>query len=75
MFWIYYLTCFFYCVVMSVKKWNRDVMSGGLGIAPGLESIALIIMCWILAPVDVFLTWVRVYKEAEEARRNQTKIN
>ena len=75
MFWIYYLTCFFYCVVMSVKKWNRDVMSGGLGIAPGLESIALIIMCWILAPVDVFLTWVRVYKEAEEARRNQTRIN
>ena len=75
MFWIYYLTCFFYCVVMSVKKWNRDVMSGGLGIAPGLESIALIIMCWVLAPVDVFLTWVRVYKEAEEARRNQTRIN
>ena len=75
MFWIYYLTCFFYCVVMSIKKWNRDVMSGGLGISPGLESLALIIMCWILAPVDVFLTWVRVYKEAEEARRNQTRIN
>ena len=75
MFWIYYLTCFFYCVVMSVKKWNRDVMSGGLGISPGLESLALIIMCWILTPVDVFLTWVRVYKEAEEARRNQTRIN
>ena len=75
MFWIYYLTCFFYCVVMSVKKWNRDVMSGGLGIAPGLESIALSIMCWSLAPVDVSLTWVRVYKEAEEARRNQTRIN
>ncbi len=50
-------------------------MSGGLGISPGLESLALIIMCWILAPVDVFLTWVRVYKEAEEVRRNQTRIN
>ena len=75
MFWIYYLTCFFYCIVMSIKKWNRDVMSGGLGISPGLESLALIIMCWILAPVDVFLTWVRVYKEAEEVRRNQTRIN
>jgi hypothetical protein len=60
---------------MSIKKWNRDVMSGGLGISPGLESLALIIMCWILAPVDVFLTWVRVYKEAEEVRRNQTRIN
>lgn len=49
-------------------------MAGGLGISPGLESMALIIMCWILAPVDVFLTWVRVYKEAEEARRNNTKV-
>ena len=75
LFWSYYVICFIYCVIMSIKKWNRDVMAGGLGISPGLESMGLIIMCWILAPVDVFLTWVRVYKEAEEARRNQTRIN
>lgn len=74
LFWSYYVVCFIYCVIMSVRKWNRDVMSGGLGISPGLESIALIIMCWILAPVDVFLTWVRVYKDAEEARRNNSQI-
>ena len=74
LFWSYYVVCFIYCVIMSIKKWNRDVMSGGLGISPGLESMGLIIMCWILAPVDVFLTWVRVYKEAEEARRNNSQI-
>jgi hypothetical protein len=54
---------------MSMRKWNRDVRAGGLGITPGLDSLALMIMCWILAPVDIFLTWVRVYREAEEARR------
>jgi hypothetical protein len=54
---------------MSIRKWNRDVRAGGLGISPGLDSLALLIMCWILAPVDIFLTWVRVYREAEEARR------
>jgi hypothetical protein len=59
---------------MSIRKWNRDVMSGGLGISPGLESMALIIMCWILAPIDVFLTWIRVYREAEEARRNNSQF-
>lgn len=59
---------------MSIRRWNRDVMSGGLGISPGLDTIALLIMCWALAPVDVFLRWVRVYKDAEEARRNNTKI-
>ena len=74
LFWSYYVVCFIYCVIMSIKKWNRDVMSGGLGISPGLESMGLIIMCWILAPVDVFLTWVRVYKEAEEARRKNSQI-
>jgi hypothetical protein len=59
---------------MSVRKWNKNVMAGGLGISPGLESIALLLMCWVLAPVDVFLTWVRVYREAEEARRDNSKI-
>lgn len=74
LFWSYYVVCFIYCVIMSVRKWNKDVMEGGLGISPGLESIGLLMMCWILAPVDIFLTWVRVYKEAEEARRNNTKV-
>ena len=74
LFWSYYIVCFIYCVIMSIRKWNRDVMAGGLGISPGLESMGLIIMCWILAPIDVFLTWIRVYKEAEEVRRNNSKI-
>ena len=59
---------------MSVRRWNKDALSGGLGITPGLDTLALLIMCWALAPVDVFLTWVRVYKDAEEARRNNSKI-
>lgn len=59
---------------MSVRRWNRDVMAGGLGISPGLDALGLLIMCWILAPVDIFLTWVRIYKEAEEVRRNKTKV-
>jgi hypothetical protein len=73
-FWSYYVICFAYCLFMSVRRWNRDVMAGGLGISPGLDSVALLLMCWILAPVDIFLTWVRIYKEAEEARRNNTKV-
>jgi len=59
---------------MQSRQWNKDVMTGGLGISPGLETTALLIMCWILAPVDVFLRWVKIYKDAEEARRNQTKL-
>ncbi len=73
-FWTYYIISFIYCAIMSIRKWNRDVMAGGLGISPGLESIALLLMCWALAPVDLFLTWVRLYKEAEEVRRNNSKV-
>ena len=71
----YYLICLVYCLYMSFKKWNRDVRVGGLGISPGLDTMAMLIMCWALAPVDIFLTWVRVYKEAEEARRNQSSLD
>jgi hypothetical protein len=49
-------------------------MTGGLGISPGLDSIALMLMCWVLAPVDIALTWIRLYKEAEESRRNNNKV-
>jgi len=60
---------------MSILRWNKEVMAGGLGISPGLETIALLIICWVLAPIDVFLTWVRVYKEAEESRRKHANTD
>jgi hypothetical protein len=71
----YYVITFLYCIVMSARKWNRDVRAGGLGITPGLDTMAILMMCWALAPVDIFLTWVRVYKEAEEAKRRIDKEN
>ena len=44
-----------------------------MGNSPELDSIMVLVMAWVLAPVDVSLTWIRMYKEAEEARRNQEK--
>ena len=73
-FFCYYLLTLAYCIIMQARRWKQDVRSGGLGISPGLDTLALLIMCWALAPVDLFLTWVKVYKDAEEARRNQTKL-
>lgn len=69
----YYLITLAYCVLMQARSWSRNVRDGGLGVTPGLDTIALLLMCWVLAPVDIFLTWVRVYKEAEEARRRGNK--
>jgi hypothetical protein len=49
-------------------------MPGGLGINPGLDSISVLVLAPILMVVDVTLTWIRLYKEAEEARRKKDKI-
>ena len=65
----YYFITLAYCILMAARRWSKDVRAGGLGISPGLDTLALLLMCWALAPVDIFLTWVRVYKDAEEARR------
>ena len=48
-----------------------DVRAGGLGVTPGLDTLVLLAMCWVLAPVDLTLRWIRIYSEAEEARRRQ----
>lgn len=59
---------------MSIRRWNRDVWAGGLGISPGLDTVGLVIMCWILAPIDVLLRWITLYKQAEQARRDNSKV-
>ena len=71
----YYLITLLYCVIMQARRWTREVRAGGLGISPGLDTIALLMMCWALAPIDIFLTWVRLYKEAEDAKRKIDKEN
>jgi hypothetical protein len=30
-----------------------------------MDAIMVLIMAWVLAPVDVSLTWIRMVKEAE----------
>jgi len=45
-----------------------------IGLSPGLDSIMVLMMAWVLAPVDVCLTWIRWYGEAEEARRRNSGI-
>jgi hypothetical protein len=35
----------------------------------------VVVMAWVLAPIDVSLTWIRWYKDAEQARINQNKLD
>lgn len=60
---------------MSIRRWNRDVMSGGLGITPGLDIVALLIMCWVFIPIDLILRWIKIYKDAEELEETIQKFS
>jgi len=64
----YYIICVIYCFYqLNVKYKQRGTDYS----SPELDAIMVLVMAWVLAPVDVSLTWIRMVKEAEEARRRQ----
>ena len=68
----YYIICVIYCFYQL----NRRYKTSGINYnSPELDAIMVVVMAWVLAPVDVSLTWIRWYKEAEEARRRQDALN
>jgi hypothetical protein len=67
----YYVVCIIYCFYQLNKKYKREGLEYS---SPELDSIMVLIMAWILAPVDVSLTWIRMVKEAEEARIRNSKF-
>ena len=67
----YYVICVIYCFYqLNVKYKQRGVEYS----SPELDAIMVLVMAWILAPIDVSLTWVRMVKEGEEARIRQSKF-
>jgi len=70
---IYYIICVIYCFYQLNKKYK--VKGIGHGVSPEMDAIMVLIMAWVLAPVDVSITWIRMVKEAEQARINQSKFD
>ena len=68
----YYVICIIYCFYQLNKRYKK---SGVEYNSPELDAIMVVIMAWVLAPIDVSLTWIRWYKEAEQARIDQNKLD
>ena len=75
MFVTYYVICVIYCFYQLFKNYKKRYDTGPTGNSPELDSIMVLVMAWILAPIDVSLTWIRWYKDAEVARRRQISTN
>ena len=71
----YYLICVVYCFYQLFKNLNKRYDGSITAQSPELDTIMVVVMAWILAPIDVSLTWIRLYKEAEQVRINQTKLD
>jgi hypothetical protein len=69
MIWIIYIACVIYCLHKLTKRHQKNDLGGGIGISPGLDTLMVVLLAPFLTLVDVSLTWIRIYKEAEEARR------
>ena len=75
MFWTIYTVSVIYCFYQLVKRYRAtDLRGGGLDSAPGLDAVMVIFLAPASVVVDVTLTWIKLYKAAEEARRNQSKM-
>ena len=68
----YYFICVIYCFYQLNKRYRK---SGTEYNSPELDAIMVVVMAWVLAPVDVSITWIRWYKEAEQARIDQSKLD
>ena len=74
MFLAYYFICIAYCFYQLFKNYSRRYDNSPAGGSPEMDAIMVVVMAWILAPIDVSLTWIRWYREAEEVRIKQTKL-
>ena len=69
----YSLICVVYCFYQLFSKYKQRYDGSLTANSPELDTIMVIVMAWVLAPIDISLTWIRWYKEAEEAKRRQDK--
>jgi hypothetical protein len=71
----YYVICVVYCFYQLFSKYKQRYDGSLTSNSAELDTIMVMVMAWVLAPIDISLTWIRWYKEAEEARRRQDTIS
>ena len=70
----FYLVSVVYCIWRMTRSYMKTHGNNVIGSSPGLETLAIIVMAPVMMVVDVSLTWIRIYKESEEARRRNSSL-
>ncbi len=74
MIWYIYIVSIAYCIWRMSASYKHQYGNSPIGPTPGLETLFILPFAPLLAAVDASLTWIRLVKEAEEAKRRNTKI-
>lgn len=74
MFLFFYILCIVYCLIQLIRRYRQLQNPGMIGVSPGLDMIMVLMLAPVLAIVDVSLTWIKLYKRAEEVKRNRERV-
>ena len=74
MFLFFYILCIIYCLTQLIRRYRQLQNPGMIGVSPGLDMIMVLMLAPILTIVDASLTWIKLYKKAEEVKRNREKV-
>ena len=74
MIWYIYIVSIAYCIWRMSVSYKHHFGNSPIGPTPGLETLFIIPFAPVLAIIDASLTWIRLVKEAEEAKRRSNKI-
>lgn len=69
------MICVVYCFYQLFSKYKQRYDGSVTSNSAELDTIMVIVMAWVLAPIDISLTWIRWVKEAEEAKRRAEKFD
>jgi len=70
----YYLICVVYCFYQLFSKYKQRYDGSVTSNSAELDTIMVVVMAWVLAPIDISLTWIRWVKESEEKRIEKDRI-
>lgn len=51
---VYYVITLIYCLVLTFKNIDKRSPDGVIGMTPGFDVLTCLILCWVLAPADIF---------------------
>lgn len=62
---IYYSACLVYCMWRSLVMYKETSFDGIIDTSPALDTTVIVILCWALAPIDLFLTVLNKVKNED----------